>query len=101
MLRSRILLVLLLSSVFAIAQTRNQRLILKDGSYQIVTKYQRSGDRVRYFSAERDQWEEMPAELVDFAATAQWAKDHAPGAHAVPTEQAPAAQEKAPANPEA
>jgi hypothetical protein len=101
MLRSRILLVLLLSSVFAIAQTRNQRLILKDGSYQIVTKYQRTGDRVRYFSAERDQWEEMPAELVDFAATAQWAKDHAPGAYAVPTEQAPAAQEKAPANPEA
>jgi hypothetical protein len=103
MLRSRIavLLVLLLSSVFAIAQTRNQRLILKDGSYQVVTKYQRTGDRVRYFSAERDQWEEMPAELIDFAATEQWAKDHAPGAHPVPAEQAPATQEKAPANPEA
>jgi hypothetical protein len=103
MLRSRItvVLVLLLSSVFALAQTRNQRLILKDGSYQLVTKYQRAGDRVRYFSAERDQWEEMPAALVDFAATEQWAKDHAPGAHPVLTDQAPATQETAPVNPEA
>jgi hypothetical protein len=107
MLRSRIavVLVLFLSGVFATAQTRNQRLILKDGSYQVVTKYQRAGDRVRYYSAERGQWEEVPAELVDFAATEQWAKDHAPGAHPVPAEQAPAepgaSQGKAPANPEA
>ncbi len=86
MLPSRILLllVLLLSSVAAslpgLAQTPNQRLILKDGSYQVVTKYQRVGDRVRYFSAERAQWEEVPADLVDWAATEKWAKDHAPGA---------------------
>jgi hypothetical protein len=85
---SRILLslVLLLSSIAAglpaLAQAPNQRLILKDGSYQVVTKYQRVGDRVRYFSAERGQWEELPADLVDWAATGQWAKDHAPGAAA-------------------
>ncbi len=81
--RILLLLVLLLSSVAAclpaLAQAPNQRLILKDGTYQVVTKYQKVGDRVRYFSAERGQWEELPADLVDWAATEQWAKDHAPG----------------------
>ncbi len=88
MSRILLLIVLLFSSVAAslpgLAQVANQRLILKDGSYQVVTKYQRLGDRVRYFSAERGQWEEVPAALVDWAATAQWAKDHAPGAQAAP-----------------
>jgi hypothetical protein len=83
-----LLFVLLLSSLAAalpgLAQAPNQRLILKDGSYQVVTKYQKVGDRVRYFSAERGQWEELPANLVDWAATEQWAKDHAPGAQAAP-----------------
>jgi hypothetical protein len=86
--RILLLLVLLLSSLAtslpSLAQAPNQRLILKDGSYQVVTKYQKVADRVRYFSAERGQWEEMPAELVDWAATEQWAKDHAPGAQAAP-----------------
>ncbi|HET6218063.1 MAG TPA: hypothetical protein VFE27_13650 [Acidobacteriaceae bacterium] len=86
---SRILLflVLLLSSVAAglpaLAQTPNQRLILKDGTYQVVTKYQKVGDRVRYFSAERGQWEELPAELVDWAATETYTKEHKPGAEPV------------------
>jgi hypothetical protein len=94
--RILLLLVLLLSSVAAslpgMAQAPNQRLILKDGSYQVVTKYQKVGDRVRYFSAERGQWEEVPANLVDWAATEKWAKDHAPGA-------APAAEPTPPASP--
>ncbi len=103
MLPSRILLllVLLLSSVAAslpgLAQTPNQRLILKDGSYQVVTKYQKVGDRVRYYSAERAQWEEVPADLVDWAATEKWAKDHAPGAQAAEQAAPPAS----PAIPEA
>ena len=86
---SRILLflVLFLSSVAAglpaLAQAPNQRLILKDGTYQVVTKYQKVGDRVRYFSAERGQWEELPAELVDWAATEAYAKEHKPGAEPV------------------
>ena len=84
---ARILLfvVLLLSSAAAclpgMAQAPNQRLVLKDGSYQVVTKYQKVGDRVRYFSAERGQWEELPENLVDWAATETWAKEHKPGAH--------------------
>jgi len=50
---------------------RGKKLILKDGTFQVVREYQREGDRVRYFSEERGQWEELPASMVDWDATAK------------------------------
>lgn len=47
----------------------NQKLYMKDGSYEVVSSYEIHGDRVRYFSVERAEWEEVPTSLVDFDAT--------------------------------
>jgi hypothetical protein len=64
------------------AAPHRTRLILKDGSYQVVMNYQVNGNVVRYFSAERDATEEIPAELVDWDATHKWERKH-PAAESV------------------
>ena len=58
-------LLLLTAAVFA----ATQRLYLKDGDYQMVREYQVLADRVRYYSTERGDWEEIPLELVDLDRT--------------------------------
>jgi|HubBroStandDraft_2_1064218.scaffolds.fasta_scaffold33933_3 hypothetical protein len=48
---------------------KGKKLILKDGTFQMAREYSVEGDRVRYWSVERSQWEEIPADLVDWDAT--------------------------------
>ena len=58
---------------------RGKKLVLKDGSFQLVRGYSRIGERVRYLSAERNEWEEVPNSMVDWAATDKYEKDRAAG----------------------
>ena len=63
----RVLVALFIFAFSAFAA--NVKLYLKDGSYQLVREYQVQTDRVRYYSVERSQWEEVPRELVDLKRT--------------------------------
>jgi hypothetical protein len=51
------------------ALPNGKKLYLKDGSFQLVREYKVEGDRVRYYSLDSQQWEEMPESMVDWAAT--------------------------------
>jgi len=51
------------------ATPRGQKLVLKDGSFQLVREYQIEGDRVRYYSVDSGSWEFVPTSLIDWDAT--------------------------------
>ncbi|MBI5085474.1 MAG: hypothetical protein HZB13_12850 [Acidobacteria bacterium] len=63
----RVLIAVLLLAVLAWAE--NFRLYLKDGTHHVVREYQVRQDRVRYYSVERSDWEDLPLELVDLKKT--------------------------------
>ena len=47
----------------------NVKLYLNDGTFHIVREYKIENDRVKFYSIERSQWEEIPKELVDVKRT--------------------------------
>ena len=85
-------------AALAPAQNLAKRLILKDGSYQSVTKYEIHGDRVRYYSAERGEWEEVPNSMIDWDATEKYEQGRllgAPSPEAVQLDKELEAEQKA------
>jgi hypothetical protein len=66
---SRRALALLFLVVTAAAFGAQIRLYMKDGTFQPVREYEVKDDRVRFYSTEREEWEEVPLDLVDVART--------------------------------
>lgn len=58
------------------AWAANIRLYLTDGTYNLVREYQVKEDRVRYYSVERSEWEEVPLAMVDLKRTESEAEAH-------------------------
>ncbi len=58
------------------ASAENVKLYFKDGSDQLVREYHVEGDRVRFYSLDRDDWEEVPLSLVDLEKTKAVIKAH-------------------------
>ena len=55
--------------LLAVPLLANIKLFLKDGTYHLVREYTVEADRVRYYSTERQDWEEIPLDLVDLKKT--------------------------------
>ena len=61
------------------ASAQQVKLYLKDGSFDLVKTYQVQGDKVRFYSLDTNEWEEMPSSMVDFEATKKAQQDEATG----------------------
>ena len=93
-------LILVGLATYTVAQA-GRRLILKDGTWQGITQYEVRGDRTRYFSSQRGEWEELPKELVDWKATEEWnagLKKESPELRQFDAEEAEGAERKADAD---
>ncbi len=71
----RLLAALLFFSSLGFAATF--KLYLTAGDYHLVKEYKVDGDRVRYYSVERSDWEEIPVALVDLKRTETERAEHA------------------------
>lgn len=63
----RVVLIALILAALAWGDTF--KLYLKEGGYHTVTEYKVLEDRVRYYSAERGEWEDIPLDMVDLKKT--------------------------------
>ncbi len=69
-MRARVLAVaVMLASFAALLDAQRIALYLTDGDKIVIREYKTAGDRIRYFSVERNQWEEIPKDLVDIERT--------------------------------
>jgi len=53
----------------ALVNAASFKLYLTDGNYHLIREYNVSGDRVKFYSVERGDWEEMPAAMIDLKKT--------------------------------
>jgi hypothetical protein len=70
----RLPVLLLLAALTLLAATL--KLYMKDGTYQLVREYKVEEGRVRYYSVERSDWEEIPVDLIDLKRTQAEIKAH-------------------------
>src|SRR6185295_629835 len=59
----------LLLSLAIPVSAANVKLYTNDGDSQLVREYSVNGDRVRFYSIDRGEWEEVPVSLVDLRRT--------------------------------
>jgi hypothetical protein len=72
MVRTLTVFLLLAASALAAAF----RLYLTDGTYHMVREYQVQDGRIRFYSVERSEWEELPLNLTDLKRTEAERQEH-------------------------